>query len=376
MATMTSSPSQPGTAAAPTKTLLGLELMRFACALSVLVWHYQHFYYVAGVPVGFSREAQPWFEWLQPLYHHGFLGVQAFWCLSGFIFFWKYAAPISQARVGGWRFAVLRFSRLYPLHLLTLLAVAALLALYRQQAGADYVYGHNDAKHFVLQLFMVSDWGGQGDWSFNGPVWSISIEILAYALFFALSRLGLTRWWHAAAVIALTGGLYAFKLTTHPVVLCVFFFYLGGLTQRVHQALPSLAARWRGAALGAAALAALAGTALAALDALRPMIYVALLTPAAALLLLAWVHPRSARTARWISLLGNTTYASYLLHFPLQLALATAVGQPLAERLPLGSPWWLLGYLAVVFALAAIVYRAIEVPAQAWLRARLMPAKR
>ena len=373
---MTASLSPSHATTSQAKSLLGLELMRFACALAVLVWHYQHFYYVGGAPVGFSREIQPWFEWLQPLYHHGFLGVQAFWCLSGFIFFWKYAEPVARSRVGGWRFAVLRFSRLYPLHLLTLLIVASLTAVYQQRMGTDYVYGHNDLKHFGLQLFMASDWGWQDGWSFNGPIWSISIEILAYALFFALSRLGFTRWWHAVAVIAVTGAIYALKLTAHPVVLCVFFFYLGGLTQRVHQALPSLKSAQRSAVLGLAALGTVAGTALAVTGALRPMFYVALLTPAAALLLLTWVHPRSARIAGWISTLGNTTYASYLLHFPLQLALATAVGQPLVEHLPLGSPWWLLGYLVVVFALAAVVYRAIEVPAQAWLRARLMPAAR
>lgn len=360
-------------AAAP-KSLLGLELMRFACALAVLVWHYQHFYYVAGLPEGFSREAQPWYGLLQPLYHHGFLGVQAFWCLSGFIFFWKYAEPVAQGRVGGWRFAALRFSRLYPLHLLTLLLVAALAARYRHQSGADYVYGHNDLKHFALQLFMASDWGWQEGWSFNGPIWSISIEILAYALFFALSRLGLTRWWHAVAVIAATGAVYALRLSAHPLVLCLFFFYLGGLTQRVHQALPSLGAARRTAVLGMIALAVTAGTALAAAGALRPMFYVALLTPAAALLLLAWVHPRSARIAGWIGTLGNTTYASYLLHFPMQMLLAISVGPHLAQRLPLGSPLWLLGYLAVVFAVAALVYRAFELPAQDWLRARLLPS--
>lgn len=364
---MTSTSPSPTTVPAP-KTLLGLELMRFACALTVLVWHYQHFYYVGGAPVGFSREAQPWFEWLQPLYLHGFLGVQAFWCLSGFIFFWKYAKPVAQERVSGWRFAVLRFSRLYPLHLLTLLLVAVFAAAYQWQVGVGYVYTHNDMKHFALQLFMASDWGWQDGFSFNGPIWSISIEILAYTLFFALSRLGLTRWWHAAAVVAVTGVVYSLKLTEHPVVLCVFFFYLGGLTQQVHHTLSSLPAAWRGAALGVVVLALAAGTALAALGVLRPMFYVALLTPAAALLMLAWVHPRSARLAGLISALGNTTYASYLLHFPLQLALAAAIGAPLVERLPLGSPWWLAGYLVVVFALAAVVYRAIELPAQAWLR--------
>ncbi|HIV70480.1 MAG TPA: acyltransferase [Candidatus Aquabacterium excrementipullorum] len=363
-------------AAAHTKTLLGLELMRFACALSVLVWHYQHFYYVGGVPAGFSREVQPWFEWLQPLYHHGFLGVQAFWCLSGFIFFWKYAEPVAGGRVAGWRFAALRFSRLYPLHLLTLLIVAALLAVYHRRVGGDYVYANNDALHFGLQLFMVSDWGSGFDWSFNGPIWSISIEILVYAIFFGLCRLGLVRWWHAVAVIAATGVVYALKLTMHPVVLCLFFFYLGGLTQLVHQALLSLAPGRQRAAQAVIGLALVAGTVLAATGLLRPMFYVALLTPAAALLLLAWVHPRSARAASLISTLGNTTYASYLLHFPLQLLLATAVGAPLVEHLPLASPWWLLGYLSVVFALATVVYRRIELPAQDWLRARLLPATR
>ena len=363
------------TSAVPPKTLLGLELMRFACALSVLVWHYQHFYYVGGQPVGFSREAQPWFALLQPLYHHGFLGVQAFWCLSGFIFFWKYAQPVSQGRVGGWRFAVLRFSRLYPLHLITLLAVAGLLVLYRQRAGsgADFVYGNNDALHFVLQLFMVSDWASGFEWSFNGPIWSISIEILVYAIFFGLCRLGLTRWWHAVAVIGVSGIIYALKLTMHPVVLCLFFFYLGGLTQLAHQALASRPAAQRRAVLGATTLALMAGSAMALADMLRPMVYVALATRAAVLALLAWVQPRSAGTAGWITLLGNTTYASYLIHFPLQLLLAATLGPHLAERLPLDSPLWLLGYLVIVFGLSALVYRWIELPAQDRLRTRLMP---
>lgn len=369
------SPPTSSTAAAAPKTLLGLELMRFACALAVLVWHYQHFYYVGGQPVNFSREAQPWFTWLQPLYHHGFLGVQAFWCLSGFIFFWKYAQPVAQGRVGGWRFAVLRFSRLYPLHLITLLTVTGLLVLYRQRAGAgtDFVYGNNDALHFVLQLFMVSDWASGFEWSFNGPIWSISIEILVYAIFFGLCRLGVIRWWHAVAAIGASGVVYALKLTMHPVVLCLFFFYLGGLTQLAHQALARRPIAQRHAALGAVALALAAGTALALAGWLRPMVYVALATPAAVLVLLAWVQPRSASTAGWITLLGNTTYASYLIHFPLQLLLAATLGPHLAERLPLGSPWWLLGYLVTVFGLSVLVYRWIELPAQDWLRTRLMP---
>ena len=42
-----------------------------------------------------------------------------------------------------------------------------------------------------------------------------------------------------------------------------------------------------------------------------------------------------------------------------------------ADRLPLHHPAMLLGYLALTFGLATVVYRALEMPAQAWLRRRL-----
>jgi peptidoglycan/LPS O-acetylase OafA/YrhL len=352
------------------KSLLGLELLRFACAISVLVWHYNHFYMVGDVHHGFEATAQPLYAWLQPFYEAGWLGVQVFWALSGFIFFWKYAQPVAQGQVSVRRFAVLRFSRLYPLHIVTLLAVAALAASYRAVHGVSYVYQFNDVPHFILQLFMASDWPGRNEWSFNGPIWSVSIEVLVYALFFGLCRLGLTRWWQVLGIIAMAGAVYASKRTEHPLVLCVFFFYLGALTHLAHQALLRLSAGRQRAAHGLAVLLLAAGTALTAAGLLRAMFYVALLAPLAMILLLRWVQPGPGRWAHLIATLGNTTYASYLLHFPLQLLVAKLSGaQP--ERLPLHSPLWLLGYLGITFALAVPVYRWLEMPAQAWLRQRL-----
>lgn len=357
-------------AAPPAHALLGLEVLRFVCALSVLIWHYQHFYFQGSAPVGFVREAQPLYRWLQPFYDTGWLGVQAFWTLSGFIFFWKYAQPVAQGQVGARRFAVLRFSRLYPLHLLTLLIVAALGAFYRHLHGSDYVYAYNDAWHFLLQLFMASDWAGRNQWSFNGPIWSISIEVLVYALFFALSRMGLTRWWHVLGLMGAAGGVYALKLTAHPIVLCVFFFYLGALTLLAQQALQARPQALRRGMHAMGLAAVLAAGALAVSGRLRAMYFVAVLTPVALLILLDLVRPASARAASWISTLGNTTYASYLLHFPLQLLLA-CVTAATGWQAPLASAGFLMAYLVGVFVLAAWVYRVIEMPAQAWLRQRL-----
>jgi len=353
------------------KSLLGLELLRFACAISVLVWHYSHFYVTGASHEGFVATAQPLYALLKPFYTAGWLGVQVFWALSGFIFFWKYAQPVRDGRVSGWRFAVLRFSRLYPLHLITLLAVAAMAWCYRQTHGVDYVYQFNDVPHFILQLFLASDWPGKAEWSFNGPIWSVSIEVLVYGLFFTLCRLGVTRWWQVVGLIGLAGAVYASKRTEHPLVLCVFFFYLGALTHLAHEALGRLKPLAQQGLVAGAVLLLAAGTAVTAMGALRPMFYTALLAPLAIILLLRWVQPKSASVAHAIATLGNTTYASYLLHFPLQLLVANlSGGHP--ERLPLSEPWWLLGYLGITFALAVAVYRFIEVPAQAALRARLL----
>jgi len=191
--------------------------------------------------------------------------------------------------------------------------------------------------------------------------------VLAYGVFFALSRLGWVRPWQIGAVIAATGAVYALKLTPHPLVLCLFFFYLGGLTHAAWRWLQTASASRRRRVHAAMAMALALGTAMAATDWLRPMFYVALLTPVAMLGLLALVQPRSQGITRGLTTLGHTTYASYLLHFPLQLLVANLSGAD-PSRLPLQSVGWLLGYLVLTFGLAALTYRWLEAPAQAALR--------
>jgi peptidoglycan/LPS O-acetylase OafA/YrhL len=76
--------------------------------------------------------------------------------------------------------------------------------------------------------------------------------------------------------------------------------------------------------------------------------------------------------AKWATLLGNTTYSSYLLHFPIQLSLiilATAAGW----SLPKEQPAFLLAFLVGSVALGAICYEHFEVPMQARIRRACLP---
>jgi peptidoglycan/LPS O-acetylase OafA/YrhL len=62
---------------------------------------------------------------------------------------------IRTGRLPFGQFVMLRFSRLYPLHLATLLIVAALQWLYDVQHGETFVYLVNDPAHFTMNLLFA-----------------------------------------------------------------------------------------------------------------------------------------------------------------------------------------------------------------------------
>src|SRR4051812_13229871 len=207
----------------PLNKLPGLEAVRFVAAFAVLIWHYQHFAYVADQPVDLVKQRLPLYELLQPFYEAGRYGVWVFWCVSGFIFFWKYRDAIYERATGGWAFLVLRVSRLYPLHLVTLIVVALLQGVYFRQQGQFFVYQHNDLQHFILQICLASEWNLLHGDSFNGPIWSISVEVLVYIVFFLTLRF-VTR----SALFNVLAVLVCLTLRGQ-VFSCLALFYAGGL---------------------------------------------------------------------------------------------------------------------------------------------------
>jgi peptidoglycan/LPS O-acetylase OafA/YrhL len=134
--------------------LLGLEVLRFVSAVAVLFWHYQNFWNTPHGLVGFERDQQPLYRYFSAFYEFGRYGVQVFWSISGYIFFWKYRDAIAKRLTSGRKFFFLRFSRLYPLHFATLLLVAALQGLYFNQTGDIFGKGHGVvARSADLSLF-------------------------------------------------------------------------------------------------------------------------------------------------------------------------------------------------------------------------------
>ena len=369
---------KPTTAPGPANKLLGLELLRFVAAFAILVFHYRHFAFVADRPVGLVNDRLPLYRLLHVFYDHGPYGVWIFWCISGFIFFWKYRDAVADRSMGGWKFFVLRFSRLYPLHIATLLLVALVQPLYFKLNGYFFVYQDNDLAHFLPQLLMASNWGFQDTLSFDGPIWSVSVEVLVYFFFFVM-LLATRSWLLNLVVIAVcltAGGRVAADCATASgqVAACFAFFYAGGLAAMARRAVtPSV---YRLAAESAGWLAVIVFPLWAwqfTKGPLESMDFLLLLLTFTPILLFCLsrdiVMPASLQKV--VEAAGNMTYSSYLLHFPIQLM--AVVGFAIVRTpIPLYDGMFFGLFIGTTLVASYLTYRYLEAPAQNLIRELLL----
>ena len=209
--------------------LLGLELLRFISALAILIWHYQHFAMLPNTH-NFEPQQQPFYNYLSFFYLNGAKAVYLFWALSGYIFFYNYYTEIKTYKLTIYAFFIDRFSRLYPLHLVTLLVLLFLQFSFFSNQQEYFIYQNNDVYHLILNLFFINYWGFENGYSFNGPVWSVSAEVLIYFIFF-FTTLKLSIRHNVLAIFVILISMYILELKA--LFMCVFFFYLGGILNRV-----------------------------------------------------------------------------------------------------------------------------------------------
>lgn len=363
-----------------------LDALRGLAALSVVLCHWEHFYYYSplnrdGAP--FDWAVAPFFSVLHFFYTNGTYAVELFFSLSGFIFFWGYAKPVASRHISAFEFAVLRFSRLYPLHFATLVAVALGQWVFTSRYGVAFVYPGNDWHHFALNLAFASAWFQTADYSFNGPVWSVSVEIVLYGVFFLVVR-------HRVASTLL---LVLYALLGRIVVAefnewlgsGLAYFFAGGLAYRAYAWLSE--GRRAGTALAGSAIAAVVawgvtfvadayplpgdGPGLAHWLSLVARIWLEVVLFPLTIVSLALADLRWT-FGRWLSILGDISYSSYLLHFPLQFAIVAVVASA-GGRLALFSSriFFVVFFLILVGASLASHYQ-FEMPVQRYLRSRLL----
>lgn len=377
-----------------------LDVLRGFAALSVVCYHWRHFLLVNGQPDPALLAQQPFYSLLQPLYNEGWRAVDLFFCISGFIFTWLYAGAIHQKKISAWTFSVLRFSRLYPLHAATLLIVLGLQALATHKTGATFVYQINDVKHFVLNVLFASSWGFEKGESFNGPSWSVSVEIALYAVFFVTCFLGVHRWWALLGFLVISVVAYSAKWLPPELSRGLISFFMGCLCFHTFRAVNGLRPpAWALAGLVIACLSTWAvvsmiwyhhaltdvfstfmrehpGSSVRRLGGIiqsfeTHAMFDMVLFPLT-VVTLALVESRRGTLGKGIAFVGDVSYSSYLLHFPLQLILfLIGAYAGWSVQVYLRPATFILFFLALVGA-SLLSFHFFERPMQSFLRKRIL----
>lgn len=352
------------------KRLRLLDFSRGIAALAVVLWHWQHFWFGCSYRKleGFERSKQPLYSIFSIFYEKGDLAVPFFFVLSGFVFFWLYGKSIAVRSCTVRQFAVTRLARLYPLHLATLLIVAALQSLYFAYAQHYFVYPLNNLKYFGLHLLFASHWGLESGHSFNAPIWSVSIEIGLYALFFIVAFIRRATWPYAILIVAAAIILQfiGFDSLWLPAIEA---FFIGGLLYYFIEWHCSRKLRVvEYLVIGSLAFlccycllfdcSAMFGPSRLCQRLLYPLMV-------ATLVMVELRYENIGTKVAWV---GDITYSVYLIHFPLQIVFILVSDALGFNRDIFYSHYVLLPFFGILIPLSLLTFYFFERPAQHALR--------
>ena len=342
------------------KSLTGL---RGVAALFVVTYHYFEGSKITGAAGIFLR--------------HGYIAVDLFFVLSGFVMSLNYASDFAGDFSGHTylQFLYRRLARVYPLYICMTLATAIVEA----RAFPAYEWTTNA---LMIQGVTLSE-------SIMGTSWSISVELIAYLLFpvfvwaaltpkvlrawtsgmIACMTLALVAWQSPAALHQVFQGVpskngpldVAVTTTFYPLLRCMAGFMLGMLAFRLARLPRSVAlASRRGAALLVVA-AVLVTIALPGDDIALVLLFVPLVIVLAV---------RSSPVARLLSRpafhwLGLVSYSIYLTHRLVQSLLLLPLDNALLPaHVPHAYSVATVLLLVATVAASAATYYGIERPAR------------
>ena len=388
-----------GAAGAKKRPLPALTALRFFLALWVVFFHQIFDDGIQGAWI----EQLPQPVWL--LVKTGYCAVSVFFVLSGFVLAYNYDLGRRWPAREMARFAVARFARIYPSYALGFMLTAPLLLF-----GMLPQHSYSTLKLWVsgfLNIFLGQSWAPRLALTWNFPSWSLSAEAFFYLCFpvvgIYLWRAGSQRELVSAAALlwgaALLAPAAAVLLPLHGFgdepatsllpnanLFWVELINLNPLLRLPEFCFGIVAARlyrfWqdsgsphidRGYWLY---VPAIVGLLLALQWADRvpyPLLHNGLLLPLFGCLVLGFALGGgplvSLLSSRPLIVLGEASYAMYILHKPVGWWLEAAVS---SGTLGFGTTWEMTAlYLAVLIPASVLVFYWFEQPAARWVKQRL-----
>lgn len=337
---------------------LPLDGLRGIAAIFVVIFHFFMFFV--------SEQARP----------IGYLSVDFFFILSGFILAYKYEDAIAVKAISLVRFALRRWMRLWPVFFISLLLLMWI------QPYVDYRNNPAFWNEFFIQILLLSSLLMlKSPW--NGPTWSVSVEWVVNIAFFIWTRLfgKLPLIILILLLVVNIGYMLSISSKTNlfipwspiynfPIARGLAGFIMGIVLFRLHMKLPCLPA-WALHALEAI-LILLIATTCAFNSSLhgyyRDYAYLLIVFPALIMLALY----KKSWTCRIFSLkpvvgLGTISYSLYCLHLPL--------GE-LFRRYDRTIDWWPeivprgILFMAFLILCSFLCWLLVERPARRLLKAK------
>lgn len=309
------------------------------------------------------------------LIHGGYLAVQTFFVLSGFVLARTYAHVVWDRRSLG-RFATARFARIYPVYFFSLIVLSPFII----EMLLTPVWSAAQRVSLLTNYFLVlQGWTPPLAVGWNTPAWTLSCEFFFYACFPLLFVLMRKARWTAIGVAMVISIITPIMLDHAGVpwhwkpIYHLSDFIAGIAAARMFTLLEgSPAWRKRGFWLYLPALAlggwliihanVVDGTGADLNTYLRPL-NVALLLGLA--LGGGWLA--RALATRPADFLGKASYSMYVLHVPILWWYGRYY---VHGKLQPSRPMAAVIYLLLVMGAAGLVFKWLEAPASEWLRAR------
>ncbi|MFE9957861.1 acyltransferase family protein [Micromonospora sp. NPDC005299] len=335
--------------------LLVLDGLRLGAAVMVVAYH------LVGdkLRVWHGASGASAFGPLHSASTYGFLGVQLFFIISGFVICMSaWGRPVGD-------FFVSRVVRLYPAYWFAVLLAAGVLVLVPMKREIQ-------GREVLANLTMMQDFLGVAHLDLS--YWTLTVEMIFYLLFAVVVARGLTYrrvvafcavWTVASLVVPKFDHSW---LTTVTAAGHSSYFIAGVALYLIHRFGPNLLL-WSIVGLSwLIALSRLLGIAKTRGVAFTPAAVIVtvffLVMAAVALHRLRWVR------WPWVATAGALTYPLYLVHQTVGIAVIKQAQAYL-------SPWPLLGSLFGFLLVAAwLIHRFVERPAARWMKRQLTASLR
>jgi peptidoglycan/LPS O-acetylase OafA/YrhL len=340
------------------QSLPALTGVRALAALGVVLFHFTGDTTLAQILAAHEG------DWLgfRRLFASGYLGVDLFFVLSGFIIHHVYRSKFATNITSGSYAAFLRyrFARIWPVHIVTMAAMLALYAIAISVLNREP--SHKEAYSIpvvVTNIAMLHAWIGYP--SPNIPAWSISAEWFAYVLF-PFMCMGLLRVSIGAKVGLIIAAFFVVELwgNTHPLLRITPEFMIGMVLRDLLPPQP------RPAFIGLMAVGGLLASiyliqteALALKVALLSTLIVALTSPT------DWLTKVLSTTP--LVYLGEISYSTYMTH-GIVWSLVLNVVRMIAPEAETNPAWVVWPSIVLVLGASALTYHMIELPARRMLR--------